>query len=340
MTSHVATAAGSLPAAELGITLPHEHVFVLSPEFQSNYPGLWDPEAGIQRAIRELTRAYELGIRTIVDMTVLGQGRDVRKVARVAAASPVNFVLATGVYSVDGIPAFARFRGPGCPIEAEEPLIDLLVSDIVDGIGGLDIRAALVKFACEQLPLDAAASRMAAVVAEVSRRTGVPVVVHSNPANCNGLELIRLVTREGVPADRVVISHAGDSADLDYLRALADTGCYLGYDRYGMTPFASDEQRNATLVELIRRGHLHQLLLSQDNASHIDYLTLEQRAQVYPEWSYTHLMERVLPRLRERHGLDDGIIATLMESNPQRLLSPVHWDTAFAQPEVFDGIVG
>ena len=43
---------------------------------------------------------------------------------------------------------------------------------------------------------------MAAVVAEVSRRTGVPVVIHSNPANGNGLELVRLVTREGVPADQ------------------------------------------------------------------------------------------------------------------------------------------
>lgn len=334
MASYVATAAGSLPAAELGVTLPHEHLFVLSPEFQSNYPGLWDREAGVERAIQELARAYEFGVRTIVDMTVLGQGRDVRLAARVAAATPINLVLATGVYSVDGIPAFARFRGPGCPIEAEEPLIDLLVSDIVDGIGGLDIRAALVKFACEQLPLDAAASRMAAVVAEVSRRTGVPVVVHTNPSNRNGLELVRLVTRAGVPANRIVISHAGDSADLDYLRSLADTGCYIGYDRYGMTPFAPDEQRNATLAELIRRGHLTQLLLSQDNASHIDYLTLEQRAEVYPEWSYTHLFERVLPRLRERYQLDDAIIATLMEANPQRLLTPVIWDSQLDQSEI------
>ncbi|MFD0035633.1 phosphotriesterase family protein [Streptomyces sp. NPDC055059] len=234
----IPTVRGPVAAAELGITLAHEHLFVLSSEFQSNFPHLWDREAGVREAVRQLERAYAAGVRTLVDMTVLGQGRDIGLVRAVAERTPVNIVLATGVYSVDGIPLFARFRGPGAPIESEAPLIELLLSDITTGIADSGVRAGLVKFACERTPPDAAAHRMAAVVAEVRRQTGVPVVVHCDPFEGNGIALVRLLEKEGVAAGSVVMAHAGDSADLEGLRALADTGCVLGYDRYGMTPFA------------------------------------------------------------------------------------------------------
>lgn len=317
----VSTVRGPVPADGLGITLAHEHLFVLSAEFQSNYPALWDSAAGVRDAVAQLQRAYAAGVRTVVDMTVLGQGRDIDLVLRVAAQSDLNIVLATGVYSLDGVPLFARFRGPGCDLESEDPLTDLLTRDITHGIGNSGVRAALVKFACERTPLQAADHRMAAVVAEVHRRTGVAVVVHSNPFEANGLELVRLLEKEGVPAPRVVIAHAGDSPDQGYLRALADTGAMLGFDRYGMVPFAPDEQRNQILAALVRAGHLEQLLVSQDHAVHIDYVTLEQRRQMWPDWSYTHLLERVWPKLAELPGIDQEVLDTLLIGNPRRLLT-------------------
>jgi phosphotriesterase-related protein len=316
----VDTVRGPVPADSLGVTLSHEHMFVLSQEFQRNYPGLWDAAAGVRSAVAQLQRAYEAGVRTLVDMTVIGQGRDLDLVLRVAAQTSLNVVLATGVYSVDGVPLFARFRGPGTDLESEDPLVDLLVGDITEGIGETGVRAGLVKFACENAELAAHDHRMAAVVAEVHRRTGVAVVVHSNPFEGNGLQLVRLLEREGVPAGRVVIAHAGDSPDLGYLRSLADTGCMLGYDRYGMLPFAPDEQRNETLAALARAGHLEQLLVSQDYAVHIDYVTSEQRQEMWPDWSYTHLFERVLPHLVKEPGMDEAAVATLLEENPRRLL--------------------
>jgi phosphotriesterase-related protein len=320
----VPTVRGPVAADQLGVTLTHEHLFVLSAEFQSNFPHLWDQAAGIRAAVAQLQRAYEVGVRTIVDMTVLGQGRDISLVRRVAEQTDVNIVVATGVYSVDGIPLFARFRGPGGLVESEEPLIELLVRDVTEGVGGTGIRAGVVKFACEQTPPDDSARRMAAAVAEVHRRTGVPVLIHSDPfheGGGNGTDLIKILEREGVPSDRVVMGHAGDSADLSYLRALADTGCMLGYDRYGMEALAPDEQRNRTLAALVRAGHAGQILVSQDHATHIDYFTTEQRQQMFPEWSYTHLMERALPRLRREPGIDESVIRTLLVDNPRRLLT-------------------
>jgi phosphotriesterase-related protein len=52
-----------------------------------------------------------------------------------------------------------------------------------------------------------------------------------------------------------VIAHAGDSNDLDYLRAIADTGAWLGCDRFGIEHFNPDEKRIETLIALIGEGY-------------------------------------------------------------------------------------
>jgi phosphotriesterase-related protein len=316
----IPTATGPVDAAELGFTLAHEHLFVLSSEFQANYPRLWDRSAGVDKAVAQLQAAYDRGVRAIVDMTVIGQGRDIELVRRVAERSPVRVVVATGVYTIDGLPPFLRFRGPGEFVDCPDLAVELLESDVTEGIAGSGVRAAVVKFATEVAEPDHATHRMAAAVAEVHRRTGVPVAVHTNPGNGNGLAAVQLLVKEGVAADRVVIGHAGDSGDLDYLRALAETGCFVGFDRFGMTALAPDEQRVAGLLDLLGRGHAEQLLLSQDNASHIDYLTEEQRAGVYPQWSYLELATRILPWLR-REGVADETIETLTVRNPRRFLT-------------------
>ncbi|MCW2519155.1 MAG: putative phosphotriesterase, partial [Mycobacterium sp.] len=39
--STVNTAAGAIGATELGVTLMHEHVFIMSTEIMENYPESW-----------------------------------------------------------------------------------------------------------------------------------------------------------------------------------------------------------------------------------------------------------------------------------------------------------
>jgi phosphotriesterase-related protein len=110
----VPTFTGSVRAAELGTTLIHEHVFVGHPELDANYPHPeWDEAAAVERAVHGLARAHALGIRTVVDLTVPGLGRDVRRVAAIAGRVPVHLVAATGYYTADVLPAFFR-TGPGC----------------------------------------------------------------------------------------------------------------------------------------------------------------------------------------------------------------------------------
>ena len=109
----VATVRGPVQVDALGVTLMHEHVFILSEEIRRNYPRLWDEEQRVSDAVRRLRALAERGVRTIVDPTVLGLGRDVARVARINAEVDLNIIVATGLYTYRDVPFFFHFNGPG-----------------------------------------------------------------------------------------------------------------------------------------------------------------------------------------------------------------------------------
>ncbi len=110
----VHTFRGPVPAADLGTTLIHEHVFVGHPELDLNLPHPeWDEAARSRPRSTASNGCAELGVRTVVDLTVPGLGRDVARVARVAERSPVHLVASTGCYAADVLPAYFQTHGPG-----------------------------------------------------------------------------------------------------------------------------------------------------------------------------------------------------------------------------------
>lgn len=316
----VPTVRGPVDPDDLGTVLTHEHVFVRDLEFGLNFPRLWDSEQGVAEAVRRLENAWEHGVRTLVDMTVIGQGRNLELIRRVAEQTRVNIVLATGLYLLDGLPQLLRLRGPETPLGGPDPLVDLLEGDITTGIAGSDVKAALLKFVCEKTEDDPTVRRVAAAVAEVHRRTKVPVVVHTEPGNTSALTVLNLLRDLGVDPHDVVLAHVGDVADAGYLRELAASGAWLGCDRFGMTALGSDEQRIATVAALLTEGHLDQVLLSQDCPAFIDHVTEEQRAQLNPHWDYAHLHTNLVPRMLAE-GISEKEIDALFVANPRRLLT-------------------
>jgi phosphotriesterase-related protein len=89
----VHTFRGPVPAGDLGTTLIHEHVFVGHPELDVNLPHPeWSEDGAVEAAVAGLERLWDLGVRTVVDLTVLGLGRDVARVARVANRTRVHLV--------------------------------------------------------------------------------------------------------------------------------------------------------------------------------------------------------------------------------------------------------
>jgi phosphotriesterase-related protein len=128
----------------------HEHVFVRDLELERNVRGLgWERAAMVEQAVATLTALHEEGIGTVVDLTVIGLGRDVAIVREVAERVPLNLVAATGIYGATVLPLYFEHRGRGRLIDGPDPLVDLFVADIEQGIAGTDVRAALIKVRSE-----------------------------------------------------------------------------------------------------------------------------------------------------------------------------------------------
>lgn len=317
----VPTFLGDVGAERLGVTLIHEHVFVRHPELDINLPHPeWDADRAVQTAVDGLSALYDRGVRTIVDLTVPGLGRDVDLVARVAARSPVAIVASTGYYTSDVLPHFFRTHGPGRLVGGPDPLVEMFLRDIEQGIAGTGIRAGMIKVVSDVEGITPDVERVFAAAAAAHLRTGVPITTHSHAASAGGREQQGLLERLGVPLDRVVIGHSGDATDLVYLRELADKGSFLGFDRFGMEHVASDEDRIRTLLTLLREGYADRIVLSHDAAFFSRVTPPSWRARVVPHWHMETIHTRVLPRLRAE-GVDEKTIDTLLIDNPRRVLT-------------------
>ena len=320
--SQVPTVRGPVSSAGLGPTYMHEHIFTLTADVQQNYPQEWgSEEARIADAAGKLRALAAQGIATIVDPTVVGLGRYIPRIQRVAEQVPeLNIIVATGLYTYDSVPFFFRNRGPALNevlgTEVPDPMVGMFVADIVEGIAGTGVRAGVLKCAIDADGMTPGVERVMRAVAAAHHRTGAPVMVHTHPGARTGLEVKRvLCDSAGVEPGRVLLAHSGDTTDCDHLAGLADAGFTLGMDRFGLNVETTFEARADTLVEMCRRGYAGSMVLSQDASCYIDWIDQE----VLPfmaQWHYLHIGDEVLPYIRDR-DVTDGEIATMLIENPR-----------------------
>ena len=164
--------------------------------------------------------------------------------------------------------------------------------------------------------------------ARASQRTGAPIMCHSRPASDTGPRQVEILLEEGVSPEKIQIAHTGDTDDLDYIQRLLDQGVYIGMDRYGIDLFLPTDKRNATVLELLKRGHAERMFLSQDFdipiANGLDWYPPEVGKQLLEsgaakDWSMTLVHDQVIPTLREA-GMTDEQLQTMLVENPKRWL--------------------
>jgi phosphotriesterase-related protein len=315
MTS-IPTAARSIDSSELGRTLVHEHVFVRGEELRQNYPAGWDEDERVGDAVKKLTELKSLGIDTIMDPTVIGLGRYLPRIQAVAARTELNIVVATGLYTYNELPFQFHYTGPGLLFDVPEPLTELFVKDLTEGIADTGVRAAFLKCAIEEQGLTPGVERAMRAVGQAARQTGAPITVHTNARTESGLVAQQVLREEGVDLRRVIIGHSGDSGDINYLSRLAEAGSYLGMDRFGLEMIASFEVRVDTVAELVRRGYRDSVVLSHDASCYIDWFPVDLAVAV-PNWNYRHVSEDVLPALLAR-GVSEDDIEAMLVANPRR----------------------
>jgi phosphotriesterase-related protein len=315
----VQTVEGPLDSEELGLTLVHEHVRFRDEAVFEQWPGRYDEQLELDAALLAVNAAKEHGVRTIVDPTAMFGGRDVRFMRTVAERTGVRIVACTGIYSYDYLPHYFENRDV-------DVIADHFVEDLEVGVQGTDIRAAFLKCAADAAGVTENVEKIHRAVARASLQTGAPIMAHSMPAVATGPRQVEIFEQEGVDPAKIQIAHCGDTDDVAYIEALIDRGVYVGLDRYGLEMYLPIDRRNATAVELLRRGHAERLMISQDFCATIDWFPAEA-AEVFEangsirNWSMTLVFDEVVPALREQGAMDDEAFQTVFVENPKRWLT-------------------
>jgi phosphotriesterase-related protein len=318
----VETARGPIDTAELGFTLMHEHVIILSEGVVEAWPRLFDEESRTKDAIRRLNELYDVGVKTIVDLTVMGLGRNIPRIQKIASQTKLNIIVATGLYTYDELPHHFQ-NNEALPKELARDadyLARCFVGDIVDGIGDTGVKAAILKVATDEKGVTPGVETVLRAVARAQRQTGAPISTHTHAASEQGRHQQDIFEEEGVDLSRVVIGHSGDTTDLNYLGGLIARGSYVGMDRFGIEApgYISLEERVDTIARLCEMGHSDRIVISHDASCYIDWFPEEALKQIVPRWHFTHISKDVIPMMLER-GITQEQIDQMTIANPRAI---------------------
>jgi phosphotriesterase-related protein len=308
--AHVQTVLGPIEPDALGLTLPHEHTQIALWHIQGRWD-YWQLTRDKAAILEELALFRATGGSGLVDLTLPGVGRDPLWLREVASASGLNVVMGCGWYRTAYYPAEARID-----LRATDDLADELVAEIEGGVGDSGIRPGVIgEIGTDKPWVSPAEERVHRAAARAARRTGLAITTHAVLSDV-GLAQLRIFEEEGLDPGRIVIGHADSYPVLDHYLEIVARGASLEFDFIGM-PWERErigEQRTIELLlELLSRGHVDRILLSQDVCN-------DSQLVRFGGNGYAYLAEAFLPRLRAA-GVSDSEIETMTVGNPRRLLT-------------------
>ena len=168
-------------------------------------------------------------------------GRDVELMAEVAQRTRFQLICATGLYKQEeGGTAYWQFRSNFAP--QVDAMAELFIREIEDGVGDTGIRAGIIKVATGRGQITDYEKTILEAAAKASVATETPITTHTDHGTM-GDEQQRILTENGVPAERIVIGHSCGTSDHDYHMRIARGGSYLGFDRFGLDFIHPDDER-------------------------------------------------------------------------------------------------
>ena len=303
----IVTVLGRISPDRLGVTDAHDHLFLHSPALKGQE--LDD----IAKAVEEAGIAARGGLQAIVEVTPIGLGRRPAKMRAVAEATGVHIVAATGYHRDAHYEEDHWVRD--APVEL---LAKRILTDLQQGMHPDDwltdapldaARAGVIKAGASYQRVSALEERRLIAAAMGSRGTGAAILVHTEIGTCAN-EIIDLLMREGVKADRVILAHLDRNPDPELHAEIAARGVTLEYDTPGRIKYRPDSQLLDLIEAMVQAGHADAMMLGLDLGRR-DYFRAYGGG---PGLAY--LMETFVPRLRSRVG--DDTVRKILVDTPAR----------------------
>jgi len=306
----VMTVLGEIAPEEMGVTQLHEHILANADYSHNDFNLVMDE---VEVALEEIKYFRQAGGQTMFDLSCTGLGQDVRGLKKIAEATGVQIVTATGFYRECSYPDYVRR-------ETADQLAQRMINDYRHGIDGTEIKPGILA----EIATEYGVGRMSpeeekvfTAVAYAQRETGLPVSTHCWAGEL-AFEQIAVLTRNGVPPNKIVIGHLGVDADAkSRVLKIAETGVFLGIDCIGYAyeecVKMKDPAKALFVRELIQAGFLQRITISQD-------LIRKLYLKHYHGIGYDYLLRHFVPML-EAAGVTPVEIDTLLRGNPQALFA-------------------
>jgi phosphotriesterase-related protein len=296
------TVTGPADGAELGIVLPHEHLFIdLVRDYRGD--GLLNDEA---LAIREAGAFRDAGGGTIVDVTSIGLGRQPEALRRVSQQTGLKIVMGTGHYREPYLDRAVVDRS------TVDELAEQIVGDLETGVDGTPVRAGIIgEIACDRW-ISSAEERAFRAAARAHAKTGITITTHAARWPIGGAQL-DLLAEEGVDPRRVIIGHCDMVPIHDYHLALARRGAYVQFDVIQGGNEYDIVSRIAWLKSLVDAGFEDRVLLSQDVCLRSNLLAMGGPGYVYVVTEFRRRLEAA--------GFSSELIIRFLVENPREALT-------------------
>jgi phosphotriesterase-related protein len=292
------TTLGPKARDELGMILPHEHVFVdLRTPDQPGYAEAEEAEV-LALMVPEIERIKALGVTALVECSTGGVGRRADMDLAVSRATDFPIVVPTGNYREPWIPPWVKTA-------TETALETWMLRELTERLDEADYKAGWIKLSAGDDGITALESKILRAAARAAAKTNAAIGSHTIKGRVV-MDQLDIIEREGGSARRFISIHTQEERDFGLHRAVAERGAWIEYDHIGRGD-------DGEIVDMIRRvldaGLGDHLLLSHDRGWY------DPGHKGQPALPYTHLSEVLLPRLRSS-GVGEETIKLLTHDNP------------------------
>ncbi len=298
------TTLGIYDNTELGMILPHEHVFVDLRTW--NTPGYAQAEAEdvIRLMAPEIKRAQEVGVSAIVECSTVGVGRRADIDRAVSEATHFPLVIPTGIYREPWVPDWAHAA-------SQAELADWMLGELQGEIEASGVQAGWIKLSAGDDGLTACETKILHAAATAGRQTNAVIGSHTIRGRVVR-EQLDIIEAMGYEAGRFIWIHTQAEPDFELHLEMARRGAWLEYDSIGNHEWVNEETLLQNILRLLEAGFGDRLLLSHDRGWYDPALP----GGGVPK-PYTYLSEQFLPKLRAM-GVDKATIHQLTHVNPYR----------------------
>ncbi|MGH2560027.1 MAG: phosphotriesterase family protein [Thermomicrobiales bacterium] len=298
--AHLITTLGPMQREDLGMILPHEHVFVDLRTWDQPGYGEAEAEDVVRLMGPEVERARGVGVTAIVEPSTVGVGRRADILRAFSEATGFPLVAPTGVYREPWMPPWVHDAD-------EETLRDWMVGELTGEIEQSGVQAGWIKVGASDEGLTDGETKVLRASGAASAVTGATVGSHTIRGWVARAQLDVLEAAGAAPG-RFVWIHAHQEPDVAVHHELGRRGAWIEYD--GIGDPGSDERFVDLILRGLDAGLVDRLLLSHDRG----WYDPAQPGGGTPR-PFTHLSEQFLPRLSEA-GVDDATIWRLSVDNP------------------------